>query len=283
MLALNACKPDNEKFEAQADKQVGAQKQMPAILNPQPKADKSPAFLSASILDNVAMRQQSVVILENINSSALTWNDGSESNTTKRLKELIALQAWLSSTEGYGNLVLSAECEWKSMEGIVKGVIAGKLSPSDAKLMLNSLRANSFDVKSVGRIITNEMPKSPAAKSIGDHLQSGQLKSLTKAASMLLKAEGVDGMSLPDNKVAIIDKPNVAHAVLFLAITTRFSGWADGLVSYLLAGGNVSLEEKELVEDISKKLPLFFNSLSTLTGEKEGPERIAYLIKKWSN
>ena len=283
LFALNACKPDHENILPQSNKQAEEQKQTPATLDSKKRADKCPAFKSASILKEAAIRQQAIGILKDIDDSVLSWSTGQESNTTKRLKELVTLQAWLSSTEGYGNIVLSAQCEWKSMERIVKGVIDGKLPASDAKLMLNSLRDNRFDRKAIGRIVSGELGESSAAQAIAESLQTGQMQSLTKAALVLLDSQGLDAMSLPENKVKIIDEPNIAHAVLFFAMTTRFSGWSEGLIEYVLAGGDVSLNEKDLVKDASMKLPQFFVSLSELTGEKEGPDRIAYLIKKWSN
>ena len=285
LWTLAACKPSNENVETLSEKQTTQRKQAPSTLGAGNGRAKSPVFDSTSIRKEAASQEnrlQAGRLAAEISASSLSWNEGAESATAKRLAELVELHAWLSTSAGYGNVVLAAECEWKSAEAIVKGVVQGKLPIADAQRLLDNLRGNRLSNQVVGRVVAMELPSSREAQKIGADLQSGSLPSLTKAGMMLLRDQGQDVLGMSKNTVEIIDAPNLPRAVQYYAMTTRALGWAAGIVNYLAAGGSINQDEQSLVADISRRMPQFFVDLSAVTGENERPQDLAYILKRWA-
>lgn len=285
LLNLTACKPANENVEVSPGKPPPQYNQAKSTPREGNGIAKSPVFDSTSIRKYAASQEnrlQAGRLVAEISASSLSWNEGAESATAKRLAELVELHAWLSTSSGYGNVVLAAECEWKSAEAIVSGVVQGKLPIADAQRLLDDLRVNRLSNQVVGQVVAMELPSSREAQKIAADLQNGSLPSLTKAGMMLLRDQGQDLLGMSKNTVEIIDTPNLPRAVQYYAMTTRALGWAAGIVDYLAAGGSIDQDEQALVADFSRRIPQFFVELSAVTGENERPQDLTYILKRWA-
>jgi hypothetical protein len=215
----------------------------------------------------------------------ITWIDGNSVAAKRQLSVLIELHKSLSEIPGYGNAIVSADCELRLCNNIVPALISGHLSPAEARSLIASIAGNRFSNASLAAMLNESAPDSKQARTLVIELNSGRPVNLIEASNALLREEGaslLDGPT-PDRLGELLDKPNAARAFQYNAMMAGKLDVAGVIAEFATAGGDLQAEDATMAARLQEKLPHLINAPGKLTNRPMNVRLIIDFLRDWRN